>query len=176
MERMIAVIIENPVAAGAGAFGMLCLAVYPLFKARPLLLMVCLGNNIGFVAHYGLLGQATAMMMNLLIGVQTLVAIGRARWPGLRWAHYALVPLFFGVAVMTWHGALSLLPATGTALSTLGHIQGNKTAFRSLMLASELPWAANDLLMASLPGLLADLSCIATGAWMLFKHTRKLGN
>jgi len=171
MERMIAVIIENPVAAGVGAFGILCLAIYPLFKAQPRLLTIYMAHNAGFVAHYRLLGRATAMMMNLLIGVQTLVAIRFAGWPGLRWAGYALVALFVGVAVMTWHGALSLLPAAVTALSALGHIQGHETAFR--MRVSEAPWDANDLLMASLPGLLADLSCIA-GAWMLLKDARSL--
>jgi hypothetical protein len=173
MKRMIAEMTEHPVATRAGAYGMLCLVVYPLFKARPLLLTIYLRNNIGFVAHYGLLSQATAMMMmmDLLIGVRTLVAIGLARWPSLRWACYALVPLFVGVAVVPWHHAVSLLPAAATALSTLGHLRGHETASRSLMLVSELPWTANDLLMASLPGLLADISCVA-GGWMLFKDAQ----
>jgi hypothetical protein len=170
MQRTIALLIENPVAAGAGAFGMLCLAAYPLFKAR-MLLTIYLGNNIGSVAHYGVLGQATAMIMNLLIGVQALMAIALARSSNLRWANYALVPLVVGVAVVPWHQAVPLLPAAATALSALGHLRGHETASRSLMLVSELPWTANDLLMASLPGLLADISCVA-GGWMFFKDAQ----
>jgi Bacterial inner membrane protein len=87
MERMLALVIERPFATGAGLFGMLCLAAYPLFRARPLLLSAYLGNNLGFAAHYAMLGQATALMMNLMLGVQTLVALGLGRWPGLRWAY-----------------------------------------------------------------------------------------
>jgi inner membrane protein len=172
MERMLASVIERPFATGAGLFGMLCLAAYPLFRARPLLLSAYLGNNLGFAAHYAMLGQATALMMNLMLSVQNLVAIGLGRWPGLRWAYYALVPLLLGAAAVTWQGGLSLLSALAMALSTLGRMQGNEIALRVLMLASAPFWATHDLLVGSLPGLLADLSCMATGAWMLIKQLR----
>jgi len=38
MEHMLALLIERPVAACAGVFGMLCLAAYPLARDRSLLL------------------------------------------------------------------------------------------------------------------------------------------
>jgi Bacterial inner membrane protein len=85
---------------------------------------------------------------------------------------YALVPLLLGAAAVTWQGWLSLLSAMATALSTLGRMQGNEIALRVLMLASAPFWATHDLLVGSLPGLLADLSCMATGAWMLIKQLR----
>jgi hypothetical protein len=72
MERMLALVVERPVAACAGALGMLCLAAYPLARGRSLLLTTYLGNNLGFTAHYALLGQATATTMNLTLGLQTV--------------------------------------------------------------------------------------------------------
>jgi len=60
MERMVALIVERPVATCAGVVGMFCLAAYPLARGRSLLLTTYLGNNLGFAAHYALLGQATA--------------------------------------------------------------------------------------------------------------------
>jgi Bacterial inner membrane protein len=170
MERMLALIVDSPATAGAGVFGMLCLAAYPLFRARPLLLATYLGNNLGFAAHYALLGQWTAAAMNMGLGVQTLVAIGLVRQPRLRWAYYALMPLLLAATAMTWQGWPSLLSATATALSTLGRMQRNETALRILMLASAPFWAAHDLMVGSLPGLVADFSCMATGAWMLLQR------
>lgn len=172
MERMLALMIESPVATGAGVIGMLCLAVYPIFRARSLLLVTYLGNSVGFAVHYAMLGQATAMTMNIVIGVQTLVAIGLERWSGLRWVYYAFIPLLLGAAAMTWHGRPSLLSATASALSAFGRMQRNETALRVLVLASAPFWAAHDLLVGSLPGLVADVACMATGAWMLLQHLR----
>src|SRR5215470_13330039 len=154
MERMLTLIIERPVAACAGVFGMLCFAAYPLARGRSLLLT----NNLGFAAHYALLDQATAVTMNVMLGMQTLVALGLARWPRLRWTYYALIPVLVVASAMTWQGWLSLLSTTATALSTFGRMQANELALRLLMLASAPVWAAHDFLAGSLPGLLADLA------------------
>ena len=170
MERMFGLIIEHPVAAWAGLFGMLCLASYPLARDRSLLLAIYLGNNLGFAAHYALLGQATAVTMNLMLGVQTAVALGLARYPRLRWTYYALIPALLVAAAVTWRGWPSLLSTLATMLSAFARMQANDVSLRVLMLASAALWAAHDLWVASLPGLLADLSCIATGGWMLIRH------
>src|SRR5215831_30597 len=102
MERILTLIIERPVAACAGVFGMLCFAAYPLARGRSLMLTTYLGNNLGFAAHYALLGQVTAVTMNLMLGVQSLVALGLARWPRLRWTYYALMPILLVASAMTW--------------------------------------------------------------------------
>lgn len=170
MERMLGLVIEHQVAACVGVFGMLCLAAYPLARNRSLLLTIYLGNNVGFAAHYALLGQATAVTMNLMLGVQTVVALGLARCPRLRWTYYALIPVLLVTAAITWQGWPSLLSTSATTLSIFGRIQANEFALRALMLASAPLWAAHDIWVGSLPGLLADLCCIVTGGWMLIKH------
>src|SRR5215472_12874236 len=120
MEKMLDLVAESPGAACAGAFGMVCLAAYPLGRGRSLLLTAYLGNNLGFILHYALLGQVTAVTMNLILGVQTLVALGLARWPRLRWTYYALFPAVLLASAMTWQGWLSLLSTIATTLSTFG--------------------------------------------------------
>jgi hypothetical protein len=172
MEKMLGLVIENPLAAGAGVVGMLCFAAYPAFRRRALLLATYLGNNIGFAMHYALLGEWTAAAMNLGLGAQTVAALGLERRPGLRWAYYALIPVLLWATVMTWHGWSSLLAATATALSTLGRVQRREVALRVLMLSSAVFWGAHDVVVGSLPGLIADVSCMATGAWMLLQHAR----
>jgi Bacterial inner membrane protein len=81
MDRMFALAVDRPVAVCAGVVGIICLAAYPLARGRSRLLTTYLGNNLGFAARYALLGQATAVTMTLVLGVQTLVALGLARWP-----------------------------------------------------------------------------------------------
>ena len=175
MHQMLTLLSEKPVAAAAGILGMLCFVTYPLFRARPLLLTVYLGNNVAFAAHYALLDHATAAIMNMVMAVQTLVAIGLVRWPSLRWTYYALIPVLLGAAAMTWQGWLTLLPATAATLSTLGRMQSNETALRALLLVSAPFWAVHDVLVGSLPGEVSDVFCIAAGSWMLFQHLRMTG-
>jgi hypothetical protein len=174
MDRMLSVMAENPAAAGAGLFAMLCLAAWPLFRARSTMLLIYIGSNLGFAVHYALLDHWTAVVMSGLMGAQTLVAMALVRRPGFRWAYYAFMPFLAAGALMTWQGLPSLLSATATTLSTLGRMQRRETLLRVLLLASTPFWAAHDLLVGSLPGLLADLLSMATGATMLLRESPEI--
>ena len=171
MERMFTVFAANPAAAGAGLIGMVCLASWPLFRARWAMLTIYIGNNLAFVAHYALLGHWTAVAMNGLMGVQTVVAIMLVRQPKLRSAYYALVPALAAASLMTWQGLPSFLSAAATTLSTVGRIQTNETALRVILLASTPFWMGHDLIVGSLPGLIADVLSMATGAAMLLRRS-----
>ena len=171
MERMLAVIAADPVAAAAGLAGMACFAGWPLFRTRLAMLATYIGNNLGFAAHYGLLHDWTAAAMNGLMGVQTAVAIWLVRMPRLRWAYVAFMPLLGGASLVTWHGLPSVLAAAATAFSTLGRMQRNEIVLRSLMLASTPCWSAHDLMVGSLPGLVADVLSMTTGATMLLRRS-----
>jgi hypothetical protein len=172
MERILVIFIQSPSAATTGIVGMLCFVAYPLFRSRSLLLATYLGNNLAFATHYGLSGQPTAESMNLIVGLQTLVAVGLVRWPRLHLVYYALMPILLLATAITWNGLPSLLCATATMLSAFGRMQHNQTALRCLMLASTPFWAAHDLLVESLPGLIADTCGIGTATWMLLKYAR----
>ena len=172
MERMLASMTSNPLATGAGLFAMVCLASWPLFRARPAMLGTYIGNNLGFVVHYALLQHWTAASMNGLMSVQTLVAIGLMRWPRLRLAYYGLMLVLAVMTLVTWSGLPSLLADAATTLSTLGRMQGNETILRILILASTPFWAAHDLSVGSMPGLIADVMSMATGTVMLARCSR----
>ena len=75
MNSMLAATVDNPVAAIAGAAATICLAAWPLFRARSTMLTAYIGNNLGFLAHYALIGQWTASAMNGVLGVQTVIAM-----------------------------------------------------------------------------------------------------
>jgi hypothetical protein len=172
MERMVVAMTHDPLATAAGLFAMICLASWPLFRARPVMLGTYIGNNLGFVVHYALLQQWTAVSMNGLMSVQTLVAMGLVRWPRLRLAYYALMLVLAVATLLTWSGVPSLLAAAATTLSTFGRMQGNETVLRILILASTPFWAAHDLMVGSMPGLIADVMSMTTGTIMLARCSR----
>src|SRR5215510_585806 len=134
MDRLLARFAESPLAGATGVFAMVCFALYPAFRSRSVLLSVYLANNLGFVAHYALLGHWTAVAMNAALGVQTLLAIWLVERPNLRYPYYALVPVLLGATVVTWEGVPSILAATAAGLSTLGRLQRDDTRLRLLML------------------------------------------
>jgi hypothetical protein len=103
--------------------------------------------------------------------VQTVVAIGFVRWPRLRLAYYALMLVVAGASLATWQGTPSILAAAATTLSTIGRMQRNETSLRALLLATTPFWSAHDLIVGSLPGLIADLLSMATGAAMLLRRS-----
>jgi hypothetical protein len=169
MEHMLGVMADNPAATVAGLIAMACFAVWPLFRARWKMLIAYIGNNLGFVLHYALLGHWTAVAMNGVMSVQTVVAMMLVRQPGLRWAHYALMPVLALASVVTWEGLPSFLAATATTLSTIGRMQTSETVLRVFLLASTPFWAGHDLIVGSVPGLIADVLSMAIGATMLFR-------
>ena len=171
MEPMFVVFAANPTATGAGLIGMVCLASWPIFRARWAMLTTYIGNNLAFVVHYALLGHWTAVAMNGLMGVQTVIAIMLVRHPKLRLAYYALMPGLAAVSLMTWQGLPSFLSAAATTLSTVGRMQTNETALRVILLTSTPFWMGHDLIVGSLPGLIADVLSMVTGAAMLLRRS-----
>ena len=141
---------------------MACLAAWPLFRSRPVMLLTYLGNNLAFAVHYALLRHWTAVAMNGLMAVQTVVAIGLLRVPRLGRAYYGLMPVLAFASMATWNGLPSFLCAAATSLSTLWRMQRSETILRVLLLASTPFWAGHDLIVGSLPGLAADLLSMAT--------------
>jgi hypothetical protein len=103
--------------------------------------------------------------------VQTVVAILLVRLPSLRWAYYALMPVLALASVLTWQGLPSFLSAAATTLSTIGRMQTNEIVLRVLLLASIPFWTCHDLIVGSLPGLIADVLSMVTGATMLLRRS-----
>jgi len=170
MDNMFAIVADNPAAFAIGTIGMICLAIWPLFQSRSVILIVYIGNNLAFVVHYALLGHWTASAMNALMAIQTVVAIRIVEAPRLRWIYYLLMLVLAALASATWVGLPSLFAAMAASFSTLGRMQRHDIALRSLLLCAMPCWLAHDTLIGSMPGFTADILGITTGAVMLVQR------
>ena len=167
MEQALLVTTLHPIAACAGLVAMICYVAWPLCRTRPTMLATYIGNNLGFMAHYSLLGQWTAVVMNGVLALQTVIALHFVERPRLRWIYYSLMPVLAVGSLATWHGLPSLLAGSAAMLSAVGRAQVNETCLRTWLLISAAIWLAHDFIIGSLPGLTADLLSMTTGAAVL---------
>lgn len=167
---MTQILLDQPVAAAWGVFGMLCLMTWPLFKQRSTMLIVQLGIGVGLGLHYALLGAPTAATMNAFSAAQVLAAIGMERRPNLRWVYWAIIPLIAVASVVTWTGPQSALAALGMAFITAGRMQSNVLSLRLLILCAQPFWFAHDVMVGSLPAMIADAGSLTIGTAMLLRY------
>jgi hypothetical protein len=166
LEQALMVTTLHPVAACAGFVAMICFVAWPLCRTRPAMLVIYIGNNLGFMLHYSLLGQWTAVTMNGVMALQTVVALYLVERPRLGWVYYSLFPALAGGSLITWHGLPSLLAGLAATLSAIGRVQVNEMRLRAWLLISAAIGLAHDLVVGSLPGLAADMLSMATGTVM----------
>ncbi|WP_088346884.1 MULTISPECIES: YgjV family protein [Rhodomicrobium] len=158
-----------------GLFGMLCLAVWPLFRSRVAMLSVQLAAVSGLSLHYALLGVTTAATVDGLGALQIALVLVLGTRSELRWIGYLLAIAMVASSVVTWQGTVSLLAATGMALIAIGRLQERAGPMRALVLAGGPFWLAHDLMVGS-PVAVADAASLAFGlgrlAWERIKRRR----
>jgi hypothetical protein len=169
MEQMLSTLIDKPVASIFGVIAMVCIIMWPVFGVRQNMLLVYLGNDLAFAAHYALLDLWTASAMNVLLGLQTVAAIYLEKLPGSRWFYIALIPVVAGASLLTWQGLTSILAAAATMLSTVGKMQHNEVALKLIVLSQAPFWGLHDLMVGSLPGFIAAVANMATAIMVLMR-------
>lgn len=146
-------------AVAAGWAGFALVAGWPAARGRRALLGLQGASAAAFALHYSLSGAATGAAMAALSLVQVLAAWRDPRPCWARALYVATLPALAVLLVTTWAGWPSACAALGLALGTVARWQTSTAALRLLFLASAGCWAVHDVLVSSLPGLLADLVC-----------------
>ena len=159
--------LDNPAAAAAGFFALVCLTVCPLFRTRSGILWAQLGAGVGFASHYALLGIAAPSLVNVLGSVQTGAALFSTRSEALNRVGYGLIPLMIGVGSYFWTGPTSALCVVAMGLIALGRMQENQWTLRLLILARGVFWSAHDYLEGAWIAHTADLLSLTMGVGML---------
>jgi hypothetical protein len=164
---MLSSFLDNPAAAAAGFFALVCLTVWPFFRTRSGILVVQLGACVGFMTHYALLGLAAPSLVNLLGSFQTLAALFSTRSKMVNRMGYGLIPLMIAAGIHFWIGPTSALCVMGMGLIALGRMQTNQWTLRYLILAGGVFWSAHDFLIKSWIALAADIFSLIVGLVML---------
>jgi hypothetical protein len=131
------------------------------------MLLAQVGVSVFFAAHYLLTGATTGAVMNGLAMMQALLAIPLGERPGFRVAYLATLPVIAAAVALSWSGLPSAFAAAGFALVSLGRYQLSTIRFRALLLVAVAPWAAHNVAVGSVPGLIADACALVTGALAL---------
>lgn len=72
------------------------------------------------------------------------------------WAASGFILFFAGLTILSWQGAVSLLPAFAVVNTTLALFYFGNRNMRIALLASSLAWIANDIYWQAWPALLAE--------------------
>lgn len=132
-----------------------------------LLVQICTASCFG--VHYALLGAWTGAVMNSLGVLQASAAIPLGTRPSFRIVYLLTLPAIAAGVVATWHGPPSACAALGLAFISLGRYQTRLLWFRLFLLAAMPCWFGHNLLVGSIPGMVADTIATANNVAMLIR-------
>ena len=138
------------------------LAVWPLFRTRPVMLSLQLGALALLSLHYALLGVTTAAVVNALGTLQLAACLAFGTHPKLRLLGYGLAGLMIASSIATWQGLISVLSTGGNVVIAMGRLQVRAEVMRGLVLAGTPFWLLHDILIES-PVMLADALSLLIG-------------
>lgn len=153
-----------------GYLGVLGCAIWPLFRKRSSMLCMQAVGDFFFAAHYYFLEAGTAALMNLLGGIQAMLAIPLGESPKFKWLYIGTLPVIAFMALMTWQPPASIFSSLGFAIVSIGRYQLDTTKFRFYLLLALACWIIHNIIVGSIPGLIADSCILATSFWMYRKE------
>lgn len=138
------------------------LAIWPMFRTRPVMLSLQLGSLGLLSVHYALLGVPTAAIVNGLGTLQIAACLAFGTHPRLRIVGYGLAALMVASSIATWQGLISLLSTGGNVVIAFGRLQTKAEVMRLIVLAGMPFWLLHDWIIGS-PVVLADVLSLLVG-------------
>jgi len=160
-------ILANPPATIAVVFAVACQILWPFCGRRSAIILLQLGTNSGFTAHYGLLGLWAASAVSALAAVQAMAALFARGSDLARYVGYMLVPAMVAAGIILWRGPITVLAVAAMILISVGRMQSRDMPLRVLLMAGASVWAVHDLIIASYFALAGDLLSISFACWQM---------
>lgn len=113
-----------------------------------------------WAAQYLLLGAWTAALTMGSTALRTLFSGQMEQYRHRHLAAAGFVLLFVVLTVLTWQGAVSLLPAFAVINTTLALFYLDNRHMRIALLASSAAWIANDVAWQAWPALIAEIVAV----------------
>lgn len=170
------------VAQAFGIFATLSCFAMPLFKKKWQMLLVNVAGNLFFIlnllllgAHSGdWLGNATAMIVNLVSLVQVLISYRHVQkgTPVKKTENLIFLALYVGMGFIGFNRALDFLPIIASVFNMLAVFQKDEQKTRYLILCNASIFCTYYIIIGS-TSLLAELMAVITTVIALVKYRKK---
>ena len=170
------------VAQAFGIFATLSCFAMPLFKKKWQMLLVNVAGNLFFIlnllllgAHSGdWLGNATAMIVNLVSLVQVLISYRHVQkgTPVTKTENLIFLALYVGMGFIGFNRALDFLPIIASVFNMLAVFQTDEQKTRYLVLCNASIFCTYYIIIGS-TSLLAELMAVITTVIALVKYRKK---
>lgn len=170
------------VAQAFGIFATLSCFAMPLFKKKWQMLLITIGSNLFFIlnllllgAHSGdWLGNATAMIVNLVSLVQVLISYRHVQTgtPVTKTENLIFLALYVGMGFIGFNRALDFLPIIASVFNMLAVFQKDEQKTRYLVLCNASIFCTYYIIIGS-TSLLAELMAVITTVIALIKYRKK---
>lgn len=170
------------IAQAFGIFATLCCFAMPLFKKKWQMLLVNIAGNLFFIlnllllgAHSGdWLGNATAMIVNLVSLVQVLISYRHVQkgTPVTKTENLIFLVLYVGLGFIGFNRALDFLPIIASVFNMLAVFQKDEQKTRYLVLCNASIFCTYYIIIGS-TSLLAELMAVITTVIALIKYRKK---
>lgn len=169
------------IAQAFGIFATLCCFAMPLFKKKWQMLLVNVAGNLFFIlnllllgAHSGdWLGNATAMIVNLVSLVQVLISFRHVQkgTPVTKAENLVFLALYVGMGFIGFNRALDFLPIIASVFNMLAVFQKDEQKTRYLVLCNASIFCTYYIIIGS-TSLLAELMAVITTVIALVKYRK----
>lgn len=114
------------------------------------------GGAVLWALQYAFLQAWTAALSMACTAARSLLSDRLASGAARHWAVFGFVVLFVSLAVLSWQGWVSLLPAFAVINTTLALFYLDNRAMRLVILLSSAAWIGNDFYWQAWPAMLAE--------------------
>ena len=169
------------IAQAFGIFATLCCFAMPLFKKKWQMLLVNVAGNLFFIlnllllgAHSGdWLGNATAMIVNLVSLVQVLISYRHVQksTPVTKAENLVFLALYVGMGFIGFNRVLDFLPIIASVFNMLAVFQKDEQKTRYLVLCNASIFCTYYIIIGS-TSLLAELMAVITTVIALIKYRK----
>lgn len=156
-------VLIDAAATGLGLLAAGLLVSCPLIASVRRLLLVQAGVGAALAGHFLLLDLAPAAAMNGLAAVQSLAALAALRRPALGVVGYAIIPLMWVAAALSWSGPLTLLAVVAMTVVAVARTITREIPMRLAFLAGSTLWFLHDALASAWIAMAADILCAGIG-------------
>ena len=144
-------------AQGIGVAAMMVAVTIYQTNTRKAIFLLSMIASLLWATHFFLLGAFTGSAMNLVGSVRAYTFLSVKPNKKNRWVMWSFAGLLALATILTWHGALSLLPLTGSMFGVFGDWQRRPKMIRRLNFGSSPPWLIYNVISGSYPGVVVEI-------------------